>query len=161
MKTDVEKMEIIKAQEKALVFPKLDSDTIVAIAKIIVAKLREEKQPGYVLASVGGCTIYAESLPGAMPDNADWARRKGNLVMLYNRSSYLTTLTMKSKGKDLSTRGLPLSEYCLFGGAFPIKLGDLTVGFISASGTNQEHEHQTVANGIAEYFGVAIPSIFD
>lgn len=159
--TDLEKIQVIKEQEKALVFPKLDVETVTAIAKRVVEKFRAENAPGYVLASVNRCAVYTEALSGAMPDNADWVRRKGNTAMLFNKSSYQVCLEFRSQGKDLSTRGLPVHEYCLAGGAFPIKVGDLTVGFIAASGTTMEEEHQLIADTIAEYFGIKIPSIFD
>lgn len=161
MKTDAEQLKAVEEQEAVLYFQTIDTKTITGIARNIADKLRFQKAPSFVSAVVNGSTLYAESLPGAAYDNSEWARRKGNTTILLNKSSYRVTLEMRIRGKDLSNRGVSVSEYALSGGGFPIKIGDLTVGYFAASGTTQEGEHQIIAETIAEYLGVSIPSIFD
>lgn len=160
MKNDQERLDAVIRQEEKLVFQKLDTATVVSLAKQLAERLHATKAPSYVLAVVNGTTLYAESLPGAAPDNAAWARRKGNTAVLLGKSSYRVALEMRIKGKDLSNRGVPVSEYALSGGAFPLKIGDMTVGYIGTSGTTQEAEHQIIADTIASYLGITIPSIF-
>lgn len=161
MKTNQEQLEIVIEQESKLILPHLNTDIVVSLAKGLAEKLRRKNAPSYVLAVVNGIVVYAESLPGAAEDNAQWARRKGNTALLLGKSFYRVTLEMRIKGKDLSNRGVAVSEYALSGGAFPLKIGDLTVGYIGTSGTTQEEEHQIIADTIAEHLGVSIPSIFD
>jgi uncharacterized protein (UPF0303 family) len=161
MKTDIEQLEDVIAQEEVLHFTTLDTLTVTNIARNLAEKFRSQESPSYITAVVNGNTLYAECLPGAGLDNAEWARRKGNTATLLFKSSYRVTLELRIHGKDLSNRGVPVSEYALSGGAFPIKLGDLTVGYFAASGTTQEEEHQIIAETIAEYLGEKIPSIFD
>lgn len=161
MRPDSEQLEIVIEQEEALIFPSIDNGKVTAIARSIANKLRKIKAPSYVVASVNGCVLYAEGLPGSAPDNAEWARRKGNTATLLSKSSYRVTLEMRIRGKDLSNRGVPVSEYALSGGAFPIKVNDLMVGYFAASGTTQEEEHQIIADTISELLGRKIRSIFD
>jgi len=161
MRPDHEQLEIVIEQEEILLFPSIDIGMITAIARNIADKLRKKRAPSYVIASVNGCVLYAEGLPGSAPDNFEWARRKGNTATLLSKSSYRVTLEMRIRGKDLSNRGVPVSEYALSGGAFPIKVNDLMVGYFGASGTTQEEEHQIIADTISEFLGRKIRSIFD
>lgn len=142
-------------------FTTLDTLTVTNRARAITEKLRAQKASSYIVAVVNGNTLYAECLPVAVLDNAEWARRKGNTVTLLIKNSYRVALEMRILGKDLSNRGVPVSEYALSGGGFPIKIGDLTVGYFAASGLTQEEEHQIIAETIAEHLGKEIPSIFD
>lgn len=161
MKPDAEQLAAVIEQERELVFDCIDAQTVSTIARSIADTLRAKRAPSFVLAVVNGNEIYGESLPGATPDNREWARRKGNTATLLSKSSYRVTLEMRMKGKDLSNRGVPVSEYALSGGAFPIKVHDLVVGYFATSGTTQEEEHQLLADAIARHLGKQIPTIFE
>jgi len=161
MKTDNEQLDAVITQEKELRFKTVDTGMVTDIAKAIADKLKAKHAPSYILAVINGNTLYAECLPGASPDNANWVRRKGNLTTLFSKSSYRVTLEMRIRGQDLSSRGASAAEYVLSGGAFPVTIGDLTVGYFASSGIAQEEEHQIIADTIAGYLGKKIPSVSD
>lgn len=160
LKTDKEQLAITIEQEALLRFVSLDTEGIITISKKISKQLHDLNAPSFIIAMVNNHTLYAESLPNSALDNENWAKRKGNTAMLLGKSSYRATLEMKAKGKDLSNRGLPISEYALSGGAFTIIINNLTIGFWGLSGTTQEEEHQIIVEAIAEYQNKKVPTIF-
>ncbi len=161
MKTDKEQLAITIMQEDTLCFPTITTEMILDIAKSLSEELHRKKSPSFLIAQVNGRSLYTESFPHASIDNENWARRKGNTTLLLGKSSYRVTLEMRINGKDLSNRGVAISEYALSGGAFPIKINDLVIGYLGLSGTTQEEEHQLIADAIANYQNKKIPSIFD
>lgn len=88
-------------------------------------------------------------MPGTTPDNLDWARRKKNVVMRFQRSSYAVGLQLR---KDRTTlAGLEVREYAPHGGGFPSLLrGTGCVGTIVVSGLPQRDDHELIVEVLAE-----------
>src|SRR5258705_6709779 len=111
-------LQSIAAQEHTLVFPHFDNDRAWQLGAYLheIAKAR-----GLALAidvRTFGQPLFFCSLDGATPDNVDWARRKGNVVAHFRRSSYAIGLTMQQSGATLAEKhGLAVSEYASHGGA--------------------------------------------
>src|ERR1700761_7213062 len=132
----VHDLQSIVAQENALVFPQFDADR----AWQLGAYLHElANARGLALAidiRTFGQPLFFNLLPGATPDNVDWARRKGNTVAHFRRSSYAIGLKMQQAGSTLADKhGLPATEYASHGGAFPLTgAGAGGVGSITGNG---------------------------
>lgn len=95
-------------------------------------------------------------MPGTTPANTDWARRKHNVVMLMQRSSYAVSLECRRDGKGLDEKmGLPLRDYASHGGCFPIGVAKAgMIGTVTVSGLPQRADHELVVSALARLLGL-------
>lgn len=102
-----------------------------------------------------GQPLFFSMLAGATPDNADWVRRKGNVVAHFRCSSYAIGLRMRQAGSTLAEKhGLPLNEYASYGGAFPLTAaGAGVIGSITVSGLPQRADHELVVEALCAHLG--------
>lgn len=99
-----------------------------------------------------GQPLFYAALAGTSPDNAEWVRRKGNLVARFHRSSYAVGLEM---GAILFEKyGLPIADYAAHGGSFPIRVhGVGAIGSITVSGLPQRADHELVVEALCAELG--------
>jgi uncharacterized protein (UPF0303 family) len=99
--------------------------------------------------------LFFVALEGSVPDNAEWIRRKRNVVFRFFRSSYGVTLDLERRKTDLLTRyGLESRDYTASGGSFPIHVtGTGVIGAITVSGLPQREDHGLVVAALAETLG--------
>ena len=100
-------------------------------------------------------------MSGTAPANADWARRKRNVVELLHRPSYAVGLEAARDGRSvLAEMGRSESDYASHGGAFPIVVDGVgPVGVVTVSGLPQRADHELVVNALAERSGVDLDTI--
>ena len=67
-----------------------------------------------------GQPLFYAALAGSTPDNAEWIRRKSNLVARFHRSSYAIGLEMGAS--VFEKYGLPIADFAAHGGSFPIRV---------------------------------------
>jgi len=101
-----------------------------------------------------GQQLFYSALDGTTPDNAEWVRRKSNVVARFHRSSYAVGLTQKMKGTSLHERyGLPVADYAADGGSFPLHVETAgVVGSITVSGLPQRDDHNLVVEALCVFF---------
>jgi len=144
---DLEKIEL---QESELIFPKFDFE----IAWQIGARLRDigvtRRFPIVVDVRYFGQPLFYSALPGSVPDNAEWIRRKSNTVARFHRSSYRVGLTLQQDGTTLFDRyALASTDYASHGGAFPVHVKDAgVIGSIGVSGLPQRDDHELVVEAL-------------
>ncbi len=99
--------------------------------------------------------LMAFALPGAAPDNFDWARRKRTVVFRFHRSSYAIGRKLALEGRTLADLGaLPERDYAVHGGSVPIVVrGTGCVGAVTISGLPQRDDHRTVVDAMAKVLG--------
>lgn len=102
------------------------------------------------IANHAGVPLFYAALSGTAPDNAEWARRKANLVARLGRSSYAIGLGLKARNTTLQEKyGLPPADYVSHGGAFPILLaGTGVIGSVTVSGLPQRDDHELVVEAL-------------
>lgn len=95
--------------------------------------------------------LFFVAMPGTRPVNADWARRKRNVVELLHRSSYAVGLELRRDESSLeSSMGLPTRDYAAHGGCFPVRVtGCGVVGTVTVSGLPQREDHALVVEVLA------------
>jgi uncharacterized protein (UPF0303 family) len=146
----VHDLQSIAAQEKALVFAQFNADR----AWQLGAYLREiAKARGLALAidvRTFGQPLFCCVLDGATPDNVEWARRKGNVVAQFRRSSYAVGLRLQQAGATLVDKhGLAVADYASHGGAFPLTVaGAGVIGSVTVSGLPQRADHELVVEAL-------------
>ena len=99
--------------------------------------------------------LFYAALPGTTPDNAEWVRRKTNVVFRFHRSSYAIGLELQEKQSNLLDRyGLPVADYVSHGGCCPVRV--LQTGVMAAvtvSGLPQRADHELVAEALCAELG--------
>ena len=102
-----------------------------------------------------GQLLFYAALEGTTPDNAEWVRRKSNLVARFHRSSYAMGLSLKVKNETLLEKfGLPVADYAAHGGSFPLAVaGAGVVGSVTVSGLPQRADHELVVEALCVELG--------
>ncbi len=149
---DAEKAE---AHERLLQFPAFDEATAWDLGTRLRAAADARGVAVVIDIRRGHDCLFFTAMPGTAPDNADWARRKRNLVQLLNISSYRVGLQIAAGEDVLGLRGLDSRDHAPHGGCFPIRVrGTGLVGTVTVSGLPQREDHGLVVDVIAELLGV-------
>jgi uncharacterized protein (UPF0303 family) len=141
--------------ELLLEFPRFNEAT----AWELGTRLREAADASgaavYLDIWIGEHCVFRTAMPGTSPANADWARRKRNLVNLLHMSSYRIQLDVES-GRDYpKIMALEPRDYVAAGGCFPIRIvGSGVIGVITASGLPSRDDHKLIVNAVAEFLDV-------
>lgn len=154
-------LAMIAEQERRLCFAALDVEQLWQLG----ADLRRRALArGLALAieiRLAGDTVFFSRMPGASPNNADWARRKRNAVEMLHASSYAVGLAAQQKGASLEREsGQPLRDYAIHGGSFPLRLAGLgVVGAVTVSGAPEREDHALVVEALAHLLGVSLAGL--
>jgi len=143
----------IALQEKTLCFEQFDEHTAWEIGTRLRALAEKRGAALAIDVTLGGYTVFSCSMAGASPNNANWVRRKRNTVLHFHRSSYGFGLQLAHDKTDfIGKYGLPLSDYAVHGGSFPVRVvGTGIVGAITVSGLPQREDHQAVVTALADF----------
>ena len=148
MTSDIEK---VAAQEQLLIFENFDETTAWQLGNILRSKAEASGQSVAIDIRLGDDCLFFTAMKGTTPENADWARRKRNLVNQLQRSSYALGLARKN-GEAVPADD---ADHAAHGGCFPIKVTDLGfIGTATVSGLPQREDHILVVEGIAELLRV-------
>ena len=161
MPTLEEDLRLIAEQERLLHFASFSAETAWAVGSALRAGALARKAGMTFEIQIAGRTLFACSTEGAAPGQADWIRRKRNVVMRFGRSSYAVGLQLQLEGKTIEERhGLTLTDFATHGGGVPILLaGTGLVGSVVSSGLDQRADHGLVVKVMAEVLGVEVPSL--
>jgi uncharacterized protein (UPF0303 family) len=156
-----EDLKQIAEQECLLHFASFSAETAWAVGNALRAEALARKAGMTFEIQIAGRTLFACSTDGAAPGQADWIRRKRNVVMRFGRSSYAVGLQLQLEGKTIEERhGLTLTDYAMHGGGVPIFLkGTGLVGSVVSSGLDQRTDHSLVVKAMAEVLGVSVPAL--
>jgi len=154
-------LRLIAEQERLLQFASFSTETAWAVGSGLRAEALARKAGMTFEVQIAGRTLFACSTEGAAPGQADWIRRKRNVVMRFGRSSYAVGLQLQLEGKTIEERhGLTLSDFAMHGGGVPILLaGTGLVGSVVSSGLDQRTDHGLVVGVMAGVLGVSVPAL--
>jgi uncharacterized protein (UPF0303 family) len=146
----------IREQERELVFASFSETDALAIGLAIVRSLESAGKGGLVDVSLWDRQLFAHSMADATADNADWVRRKINVVRRFQVSSYRKALEMLDAGRVFeAARGTDPTDYAAAGGGFPIRLKNgPVIGCVTVSGLPMREDHQQVVCAIAAHLGL-------
>ena len=151
----------IAVQEERLQFQSFDADTAWKLGNRLKTNAETRGVAVTIEIRVGKETIFFFAMQGAKPENADWARRKRNVVDLLWRSSYAVGLSLQEEQSSLEAKmGLPLRDYTAHGGSFPIRVvGVGTIGTVTVSGLPQRDDHAMLVEELAGMLGVPLSEV--
>lgn len=148
-------LDCIDEQLRRLRFEAFDEETAWQLGCDLQRRAAELEVAVTVEVRLAGSTVFLHAMRGTAPANADWARRKRNVVELLHRPSYAVGLEAERSGRSvLADMGLDDREVAAHGGAFPvIVVGIGVVGVATVSGLPQRHDHELVVEALAELCG--------
>lgn len=151
----------IARQEQALLFDGFDEDRAWRMGGLLRERAVAEGWPVVIDIRSFARPLFLTALPGSSPDNVDWARRKGNVVTRYHRSSYAVGLELQVKGGTLESRyGLSAADYAAHGGAVPVAVrGTGVIGVATISGLPQREDHAAVVWAMGRLLGVEVEDL--
>lgn len=150
-----EDLEKIAGQERELRLPRLDAQVAWDLGTRIRALAVERGLSLVIDVRRFGQPLFYTALDGTTADNAEWVRRKSNVVARFHRSSYAMGMTLKVKGTTLLERyGLAVADYAADGGSFPLIVESAgIVGSVTVSGLPQRDDHNLVVEALCGLLG--------
>jgi uncharacterized protein (UPF0303 family) len=146
----------IAEQEKRLAFTAFDEAIAFSIGSAIRERALAEDLPIVIQISVWDRLLFFAALPGSSGSNADWVRRKVNVVKMFHKSTYRMVLEQNSPDRAFKTgHGLPVTEYVLAGGGFPVMVrGVGAVGAFGVSGLPERQDHGVIVDALCDHLGI-------
>jgi uncharacterized protein (UPF0303 family) len=156
-----EDLVIIAEQEKLLRFPAFNADTAWKLGSALRSLIDQRGTGGTVEIEIAGQVLFSAATVGATPGQADWIRRKRNVVHRFARSTYFVGLTLQQNGETMEARhGLELKDYAAHCGGFPIHVeGTGIIGSVIASGLPQRDDHSLVVAAMTQVLGITAPQL--
>jgi len=150
-----EDLEKIAEQERALVLPEFTAETAWELGARLRNMAAERKLAVVIDVRRFGQPLFYAALDGTTPDNAEWVRRKNNVVARFYCSSYAVGLKEKLKSEtQFEAQGLPVADYATHGGSFPLTVtGAGAVGSVTVSGLPQRLDHELVVEALCAMLG--------
>lgn len=150
-----EDIERIIRQETTFQFTVFDEATAFAIGSAIRARGLAENMPIVIEISIWDRLLFYAALPGSSSSNANWVRRKINVVRMFNRSTYGMVLQEQRPDRTFKPgAGLDPKDYVLAGGGFPIMIrGVGAVGVIGVSGLPERQDHGVIVDALCDHLG--------
>ncbi len=150
-----EDLAIIAKQEQRLKFQKFDEEAAWKMGCRLRDMAVARSAPLVIDVRRFGQLLFFCALVGSTPDNADWAKRKSNVVARFHRSSYGLGLELQQKNTTLADRfGLALTDFAAHGGSFPIAVaGSGVIGSVAVSGLPQRADHELVVEVLCGELG--------
>jgi uncharacterized protein (UPF0303 family) len=148
-------LERIALQEQRLQFERFDATT----AWTLGTRLKDAAEARGVAVAIDiqlhGQPLFFYAMPGTTPDNVDWIRRKRNVVMRFQRSSYAVGLQLQQQQTTLEKQlDVNPRDYAAHGGCFPLNLiGTGCIGTITVSGLPQRQDHELVVEVLVKLLG--------
>ncbi|WP_263380892.1 heme-degrading domain-containing protein [Granulicella paludicola] len=158
-------LALITQQENLLRFPSFNADVAWQLGSLLRSKLTALNAGGTVEVDLAGHILFTAVTLGpnglATPGQADWVRRKRNVVRRFGTSSYAVGRKLELNNQTLEARhGLFLSDYATDGGGFPIVIaGSGLVGSVIVSGLVQREDHSLAVTAISELLNIPVPTL--
>jgi uncharacterized protein (UPF0303 family) len=144
------------AQElNELQLPTFDYDFAWRLGCVMQAQAATRSLPAAITVAHGRDVVFSVLMPGATPDNTDWAARKRSVAHRFHRSSLAMRLEAEQGGYDFNSRfRLPESDFVASGGGFPLMLrGGTLIGTAGVSGLPDLEDHLLVTTALRELLG--------
>lgn len=148
-------IETLETEGKGLIFAEFTEATAFDLGLALVRLAKAGGHPVVIDIRTADRTLFHAAMPGAVPQNNLWARRKSNTALLFQEASLLVGARKRAKGETLAVDGLDPKDYADHGGAVPIRVrGAGVVAVATVSGLPQLEDHRLVVRAISELLGV-------
>ena len=154
-------LDRIEEQQRRLRPSAFDEDTAWQLGNDLRRRAVDRGAPVTIEVRLAGETVFLHAMRGTTPANADWARRKRNVVELLHRPSYALGLEAERNGRsELELMGLADRVVADHGGSFPIVVDGVgCVGVVTVSGLPQREDHELVVEALADLCDVNLDDV--
>lgn len=136
-------IDTLEAEARALILPRFDEASALALGQDLIARARAEHLPIVIDIRTPDRTLFHAALPGSAPLNDLWARRKSNTALKFQQPSLLVQKRLTAKGGALPRHGLDPADFAWEGGAVPIRVAGVgVVACLTVSGLPQVEDHR-------------------
>lgn len=150
MENYAELLDTLTQQEQELQFTAFSSDTALTLGLKLIELAKAGDKRITINIAVNGKVLFHHAMQGASADQADWIRRKNNVVARFGRCSFYVGIDHKHRGvvfEDI--KYLDPRDHAANGGAFPITLkGTGIIGTATVSGLRQAEDHALVVEAL-------------
>ncbi len=146
----------IAEQEERLVFDSFDEARGFEIGSLIRKRGLAENMAIVIEIRFWDRLLFYAALPGSTSSNAEWVRRKLNVVKMFHKSTYRMVLEEQRPDRTFKPgTGLSPADFVLAGGGFPIRIkGVGVVGGIGVSGMPEREDHTVIVEALCEHLGI-------
>lgn len=146
----------IKDQEAAIVFERFDEEEAFRLGLALRERAVTGDLPIVIDIRTWDRQLFFCAMPGSTDANADWVRRKVNVLRRFGRSTYRVALEQNRDDELFAPRhGLDPKDFVLAGGGFPIRLNNAgIVGCVTVSGLPQREDHAVVVEALSSHLGL-------
>lgn len=155
-------LKIVERQEELLVFDHFDrEDALVLGLKIMETAKAKYANVGIRIVSEDFVT-FTYMMEGSTMNNNWWMDKKLNVSRKTGVCSLRAALEFKYGVRKKEPWTAIEDNYALVGGCFPIRLksGEIA-GYALVSALPHEQDHQLVADSMADFLAVSIPSVLE
>ena len=139
----------IEADAARLILPAFDEAAAWKLGAILYDLAMAGAMPVVINIRSSDRVLFHVSLPGSSGVNDNWARRKGNVALLFRKASLQVAMVYEDRGRSLAGDGVSDADYVLSGGAVPIVVrGAGMVAVATVSGLPQVEDHLLVVKGL-------------
>jgi endoglucanase len=143
-------------QEQLLQFDSFGNDDALALGLKVIELARAAHKIVAVNITRDGTMLFFHGMQGTTADNANWIRRKSNLVNRTGHSSFYTHTEVRNEGGDYEALPeLDMRDYAAHGGSFPLVVkGKGRIGTVTVTGLPGPEDHAMVVAALKAYLKV-------
>jgi uncharacterized protein (UPF0303 family) len=148
-------LESLKQQEQELQFTTFTNETALALGLKVVELAKQKGKAIAVNITRNGLVLFHHAMDGTAGDQADWIRRKNNVVARWGRSSYHVGVDHKHRNAVFDdAKHYDVQDYAAHGGAFPLIIRNVgIVGTVTVSGLAQAEDHALAVEAMRAILG--------
>lgn len=156
-------LNVLKQQEEMLRVEKMSAEDALALGVIMTGLAKEKyKQPIAIRIILGGHIAFSFLMDGTSRHNEWWMDKKLNTCRLSGVSSIRTLVEVAEGIRPMEMEYEQDGDYALCGGCFPLRNGEgRLLGYVLASGMPHECDHQLIADALAEFLNITVPSLLE
>ena len=148
-------LETLKQQEQELQFATFTNETALALGLKVVELAKLKGKAIAVNITRNGLVLFHHAMDGTAGDQADWIRRKNNVVARWGHSSYYVGIEHKHRNAVFDeARHYDIKDFAAHGGAFPLIIRNVgIVGTVTVSGLPQAEDHALAVEALRAVLG--------
>ncbi len=146
-------LDVVMQEEVELRFHDFSNAQAYALGQCIVEHF-ETLGTASIEIFINGYCKFSYFPDGTNPNNASFLTNKRHCVENKEMSSLGLFAWMQVNGKAQEDVNMPVSEYCVRGGAFPIRLmGGSVIGSVTVSALPHFDDHKLVVMSLRKFLG--------
>jgi uncharacterized protein (UPF0303 family) len=148
-------LDSLAAEQQELLLDHFDYDVAWKLGALMRDSAAARRAPVIITVTHGLDLVFSLLMPGATPDNIDWAARKRAVAHRFHRPSLAMRLEAERGGFDFNDRyRLPAADFVASGGGLPLMLRNGTlIGTAAVSGLPDVEDHALIVAALRTHLG--------